>query len=93
MVLPSGAMIALDPTVEILTTVRPASIARILAIASCWTLSSVRPKSALFVCARMISALLSIISRISWSSAMSKQMASPAMMPLMSNTLLRVPIS
>ena len=49
---PSGSMIALVPTVEMFTTMRPVSIARIRAIASCCTFSSVRPKSALFVCAK-----------------------------------------
>ncbi|WKK71290.1 hypothetical protein Q0F99_17810 [Rathayibacter oskolensis] len=35
---PSGPMMALVPTVEMLTTLRPVSMARRRAIASCWTL-------------------------------------------------------
>ena len=46
-------MIALVPTVEMFTTLRPSSMARMRAMASCCTLSSVRPKSALLVWAKM----------------------------------------
>jgi hypothetical protein len=42
-------MIALTPTVEMCTTVRPVSIARSCDIANCWTLSADLPNVALLV--------------------------------------------
>ncbi len=83
---PSGPTIALVPTVEMLTTLRPVSSARIRAIASCCTLSSVRPKSALFDWARMRPAPSWTMSVVSWSSTMSKQIAMPAVTPATSIT-------
>jgi hypothetical protein len=49
MICPFGKKILDTPTVEMFTTVRPVSMARNLARAACWKVSSLLPKSALLV--------------------------------------------
>ena len=78
---PVGSMTCDAPTVEMFTSDRPVSIARIRAISSCCRFSSVPEKSALFVCARITCAPPRAMSRVRPSSTMSKQIAMPALDP------------